>query len=45
MKFYGATILMTPLQQYMVSFVSQYIMKLNAGNSLDFYVGPIGMDE
>ena len=45
MKSYGDTILMTPLQQYVVSFVSQYIMKLNVGNSFDFYVGPIGVDE
>ena len=45
MKSYGVTILMTPLQQYVVSFVSQYIMKLNVGNSLDFYVGPVGVDE
>ena len=45
MKSYGDTILMTPLQQYVVSFVFQYILKLNVGNSLDFYVGPIGVDE
>ena len=26
------------------SFVFQYIIKLNVGNSLDFYVGPVGVD-
>ena len=42
MKSYGVTIQMKPLRQYMVSFVFQYIIKLNL---LDFYVGPIGADE
>ena len=45
MKSYGVTIQMKPLRQYMVSFVFQYIIKLNVGNLLDFYVGPIGADE
>ena len=46
MKSYGDAIEMKPLPQYVVSFVFQYIIiKLNVGNSLDFYVGPIGVDE
>ena len=45
MKSYGVTIQMKPLRQYMVSFAFQYIIKLNVGNLLDFYVGPIGADE
>ena len=45
MKSSGDAIQMKPLRQYEVSFVFQYIIKLNVGNSLDFYVGPIGVDE
>ena len=45
MKSYGVTIQMKPLRQYMVSFVFQYIIILNGGNLLDFYVGPIGADK
>ena len=45
MKSYGDAIQMKPLPQYVVWFVFQYIIKLNMGNSLDFYVGPIGVDE
>ena len=45
MKSSGDAIQMKPLRQYVVSFVFQYIIKLNMGNSLDFYVGPIGVDE
>ena len=41
----GFAIQMKPLRQYVVSFVFQYIIKLNVGNLLDFYVGPIGADE
>ena len=45
MKSYGDAIQMKPLRQYVVSFLFQYVIKLNVGNSLDFYVGPIGVDE
>ena len=45
MKSSGDAIQMKPLRQYVVSFVFQHIIKLNVGNSLDFYVSPIGVDE
>ena len=45
MKSSSDAIQMKPLPQYVVSFVFQYIIKLNVGNSLDFYVGPIGVVE